>query len=119
VVAKLKVKDMSTWVRLGCTEAERTHTQEVKWTLEFEFNEVPAATETDRLSDTLCYAKSCEVLLSLTARGEYATVEKLGYEAFQRIKDLVGSKTQLRLHLHKVRPPIPHLEGGVVFTLEG
>jgi 7,8-dihydroneopterin aldolase/epimerase/oxygenase len=105
------------WVRLGCSEAERSHLQEVRVSLEIAFERVPQASISDRLEETVCYARLTDLLERYAKDREFATVEKLGFDFFRQLKDYILGPHQLTLHLHKVKPPIPNLQGGVVFTL--
>ena len=117
LVSVLRLQSLSTWVRLGCSSSERAQPQEVRWTLEFKFESLPLAAKTDHLEETICYARVSDLLTEVSHKQEYATVEKLAFEAFRRVKDHVSLPHRLSLQVHKVHPPIAHLNEGVTFNL--
>jgi dihydroneopterin aldolase len=85
--------------------------------LEFHFHDLPRATATDQLEDTICYGKVSELLIQMSSERTYSTVEKLGADGFRRVKDHVVYPHRLTLKIHKVRPPIQNLNDGVTFTV--
>jgi dihydroneopterin aldolase len=119
---RLEVRDFSVGVRLGCTPGERQVPQEVRFSADLIFAAPPRACGTDRLEDTACYARACEAIRDVATQAEYATVERLGAAALAALRQALdlqapGSGISIRLRVHKVRPPIDGLLGGVIFEL--
>lgn len=114
----LSIRRLHTWVRLGCSAEERSVPQEVEVDLEISFPAVPDGVRTDRLEDTICYGDVCADITEASRAGEFALIEKLAGDVMKRIRDRVGRGYGLKLSIHKLRPPIDNLRGGVVFILE-
>lgn len=110
----LRVKNLSLQVHLGCTAEERASTQEIRVDVAFRFNEPPPGEKTDRLEDTLCYAEVCAALKNHLAGREFNLVEKIGCD-FHRILKARFPNVQSQVKVHKVRPPVDDLLGGVEY----
>jgi 7,8-dihydroneopterin aldolase/epimerase/oxygenase len=111
----MNVQDLSLWVRLGCTESERAHLQEVRVSIHIAFSEVPDACFSDELRGTVCYAELCSRLKNYCESREFKTVEKMAMGCSETVQTAVGSAHRFSVEIHKVRPPVPGLGGGVVF----
>lgn len=112
----LSVREYSIGVHLGCTAHEREKPQEVRVSLTLRFQTLPMACESDRLSDTVCYAKLCEIVRDASEQKHFETVEHLGWRIHEALKGLPSARV-CRVVIHKVRPPIEDLRGGVRFEL--
>ncbi len=113
IQALLTIEDFSCECRLGCTVAEREFPQEVRASVEIAFAQTPKACLTDELKDTICYAEICESIRRTARSREFATVENLAQVVFETVK----IPHPWRLTLHKVKPPVDGLLGGVKFRL--
>ena len=111
----LEIRDYQVFVNLGWEAEERALKQEVRVSLELQFEAKPAACLSDELSDTVCYRELCKKVKASAESKPYQTVEFL----FQAITDAVMAElpkgVKLSLRIHKVKPPIDGLLGGVVF----
>lgn len=114
----LRIRDLSLQVHLGCTLAEQEQLQEVRVSVDIRFPEPPVSCRTDRLEDTICYAKISEALRAYSRTGAFWTVEKLAQGCFEILKEEARSAEALRVCVHKVKPPIDTLLGGVFFEIE-
>lgn len=115
--AELEIRSFRSWVRLGCSVEERAFPQEVELSLVLAFRAVPEGTRSDLLADTLCYAEICQDMDATCRAGEYALVERLAEALIGKVRQRVGDRAGLDLRVHKLRPPIEGLRGGVVFRL--
>lgn len=114
---RIEIVDLSLFIHLGCTAEERTHPQEVRVSLSLDFLSPPAGCQTDSLKDTVCYAAICGAIREKIDGSEHALVEHVAQEIYQTTETVVAGKASIRIRLHKVRPPIPHLLGGVFYEL--
>lgn len=113
----LRVQDLSLWVRLGCSEPERAQPQEVRLSLEIQFRETPGACFNDELIETVCYAELSGRLKNHCETREFKTVEKMAMDCAERVQETIGLAHEFTIDVHKVRPPVPGLNGGVVFRV--
>lgn len=113
----LKIRELSLQVHLGCSLAEQEHAQEVRVSADIQFSGPPEACCSDRLDDTICYARICEALRASTKITPFWTVEKLAQRFLEILKKEAHRAESLRISVHKMHPPIDSLLGGVVFEI--
>lgn len=111
----LSICDYSLLVHLGCTEEERRIPQEVRISVDIDFPETPRAEASDLLSDTICYAEICKCLEEFAKNREFQLVENLAGQCLNLIQQKFTIES-IRLHVHKVAPPVPGILGGVKYT---
>lgn len=111
----LSVRDFSVRARLGCAPGERNEPQEVRISLDLTFPSHPLACASDRLADTVCYAEICARIRRRAETGEFHTVERLHAALRSEIEGALSPEARFRLRVHKPRPPIEGLLGGVIF----
>ena len=111
----LCVDQFSCSVRLGCLAEERAVPQEVRFSLEFRFPDMPKGAVTDEIADTVCYAKVTSILQEHCASGEFKLIERLAVEALQKLRETVDGQILIGLKLLKVRPPVEGLLGGSIY----
>ena len=104
-------------VRLGCGADERAHPQPADLDLSVRFAEPPAACESDKLEDTICYADLIAAARACVAGREFKLVEHLARELFLTLRPLVPPSAELWLRVTKLHPPVDGLSGGVSFAL--
>ena len=104
-------------VHLGCGADERARPQPVDLDVSVRFAEPPAACESDKLEDTICYADLIEAARARVARREFKLVERLAHELFLALRPLVPADAELALRVTKLQPPVDALAGGVSFAL--
>lgn len=113
----LKIRDLSLQVGLGCTKEERSRPQEVRVNVELRFVETPACVRTDDLRDAICYAKISEALALHAVEREFHLVEKMAGDFLNIVNRIVEGRAVVQLSVHKVRPPVEGLLGGVEYTI--
>jgi len=113
----MKIRDLQLQVRLGCSAEERSVPQEVRVSIDFRFFDEPKGALSDDLKDTICYARVCEALRHQVEGREYRLVEKLAADFYGVVKLLVEGRAEVSLTVHKVRPPIEGLLGGVQYRI--
>jgi D-erythro-7,8-dihydroneopterin triphosphate epimerase len=115
--ASLHIHELSLWVNLGIRDIEKMERQEIRLSVDLEFSKKPEACQTDKVADTVCYHELCCQIITLVEEKSYAMLEKIAQEILDLIKNETSSDVKVKVRLHKVRPPIARLEGGVSFTL--
>ncbi len=116
-VYELELRDLILGIHLGCTAEERHLAQEVSFSVFFRFREEPPACQTDQLIETICYAKVSDLINHETNGREFQLIEFLGKEIFKRLKVAFGDQALIRLQVHKLKPPVPNVHGGSIFTI--
>lgn len=111
----LRIEDLSLSVHLGCTAEERAVAQEIRATVELRFLEIPKGTTTDSLQDTVCYAQISEAIRKHCESREFQLVERIGYEVYGIVRELTGPNVEVGISIHKVRPPVENLRGGIFY----
>lgn len=114
----LRINDLSLMVHLGCTAEEREVAQEVRISAEFRFAHGPGAEETDLLRDTVCYAQASEAFRKAIELQTFQTVERIGSVALDSLKGCVPDSVGVWVRIHKVKPPVKGLLGGVFYEME-
>lgn len=112
----LRLEDIRLQVRLGCLPDERERPQEVRLAVEFRFDREPSCLKSDRLEETICYARLCEALRAHCESREFKLIERIGYEAYGIARELAGPGVKVAVRAHKVRPPVEALLGGAIST---
>ncbi len=116
-MSQLEFRGARLRVRLGCSEEERAHPQDVDLDLALRFPAPPQACETDALKDTVCYADLIDAARAHCREREYRLLEKLAAELLARLRLEVPTEVELWLRVTKLYPPVPELRGGVSFSL--
>ena len=111
----LRLEDLQLAVRLGCTEKERACPQEVRIAVELRFPSAPVALSSDRLEDTVCYAKISDAIIKHCESREYLLIEKMAADIYLLTREFSGSEIGIGITVHKVRPPVSRLKGGTFF----
>ncbi len=114
--SSLYIEDYALGCHLGCTAEERKEPQEIRISLKISFFSQPKVCLSDKLEDTICYAKICTLMKSVVDEKHYSTVEHLGYQILTKLKIRFSSHYKFTLELHKVSPPVEGLLGGVVYS---
>jgi dihydroneopterin aldolase len=113
----LQIRDLSLNVKLGCTAEERMQAQEVRASIEFRFISPPRGMKTDKLEDTICYAKVCQSIKDFIEGREFALVEKLASDLICILREFSKDTATVALTVHKVLPPVENLLGGTVYRV--
>ncbi len=113
----LRLKGLRRLVKLGWEAPERVQAQWVSFDVALRFASLVEGSRNDRLEDTVGYDAVAEWISELCARGEYRLIEKLGYQAYQVIRERVPARVRVEVTVTKERPPIENLERGASFTV--
>jgi dihydroneopterin aldolase len=116
---KLTISDLRVWVKLGCSKEEKHHKQLVRFDVDLIFKGVPAAVETDKMDDTVCYFEAAEIIKSVCASKEFHLIEHLAHEAYLALNKALTNRellSEISLTITKTAPPIEGVHGGVSFT---
>jgi dihydroneopterin aldolase len=112
------LRDLSVMVNVGCGIEERSQKQELRFSFEISFPNLPHACESDRIEDTVCYHKLSDKITFACKDREYATLEKIAKVIFDSVKNDFPQNASLKLKVEKVRPPIEGLAGSASFELK-
>ena len=93
-------------VHLGVTADERAILQDIV---------VEASAEGD-WPEELC-RRATEAVRSFCEDGSFALIEKIGADLHSKLTDLLGAQARVTVSVHKLRPPVPGLEGGVIVRI--
>ncbi len=104
-------------VRLGCTPEERSVPQGVRFDIQIRFESLPGGSFNDDLNETICYAKLSNRARVICDMREYQLIEKLGWDAFSALKEIIPPNVKLWLRVTKEKPPVAELEGGASFSV--
>lgn len=114
--ASLRVTDLSLSLKVGCTAAERSQAQEILFTVDLRFGEVPDACFSDDLDETICYGALASALRERLQIREFHLLEHLAHEAYQTVRSL-SRGAAVAVTVAKVKAPVPGLRGPAVFRL--
>lgn len=112
----LEIKSLVLPVHIGRTKEERQKAQDVAFHVTLGFTQVLNDEQTDELENSVCYLKVCEKIKQLTSHNTFSLIEKLGFETLTVLKKILPSGICVRVCVHKIHPPVSHLEGGVSYT---
>ena len=112
----LEIKSLILPVHIGRTEEERQEAQDIAFHITVGFTQALNDERTDTLEHSVCYFKVCEYIKSLTSQNKFSLIEKLGFDTLTALKTLLPSSVRVRVCIHKIHPPVSHLEGGVSYT---
>jgi 7,8-dihydroneopterin aldolase/epimerase/oxygenase len=104
-------------VKIGCSEQERAVPQYVRFDVQIRFEDLPRGCLSDELKDTVCYFRTAQRIREICNRSEYQLIERLGWEVFSELKELMPAPLKLGVRITKEKPPVPGLEGGASFFL--
>jgi len=113
--SKLVLLPFTLPIHLGCEDWERANTQDVEFSISFGFQNPLKAESTDKIEDSICYAKVCEHVLKLTMHKHYKLIEKLAEDIRLSTALAFPNHDQLKVKVHKLSPPVKLLKNGVVF----
>ena len=117
VQTSLFIQGLKLQAHLGWSAQERSVPQGVRFDVELYFSQIPQGCTSDSLSDTICYATLSDKLRALCTQKEYRLIEKLGWDAYQTIRQDLSPSIGLKIRAIKEKPPIDELSGGAVFTV--
>ena len=112
----LEVKSLILPVHIGLSLEERQAAQDIAFHITVGFTQALKDEQTDKLENSVCYFKICEQIKTLTRENTFSLIEKLAFRTLTELKTLLPSDVKMRVCVHKVKPPIPDLKGGVSYT---
>jgi 7,8-dihydroneopterin aldolase/epimerase/oxygenase len=108
---QVELRGLSIYTHHGVTEAEREIGQRLEIDVDFDVPECDAVL-TDRLDDTIDYAKVCDIVALAATERSYRTLERLGHVIGERLMERFGCE-QVRVRAAKPEPPLPLALGEV------
>lgn len=110
----LTIHDYELFINIGVGESEREKKQRILFSIDIAFQDVPKASVTDDIEDTICYHKVCDQLRDFNDRS-FKTLEALAQENFTFIQNIF-QPSNVKLKITKF-PDIANLRGSISFTL--
>ena len=115
--SRLDLPGIRCMANIGHPDDEAAQPQAVLVALRLVFDEPPAASRTDDLSDTVDYARLTEKVTSVSASRRYRLLESLVQEIYDALLPTFGCAVRLWVEVKKERSPIPALEPSASFGL--
>lgn len=115
ITTRLQINSLILNLHLGWTKEEKITRQRVLLDLDLRFATPPDACQSDKLDDTLCYAKLLETIRNKLDSVRISLVEHLAKYIYDQIKMLAPRQSLLQVRVTKY-PRIDKLMGGVCFT---
>lgn len=112
---KLTINDCRLWIKIGCSEQERFLPTCISLSLEIEFLQGITATQTDDLSNTICYATLIKDIEAFCITMEFKLLEYLAGQIHAFIKQRTLFPVKITVTTTKVLPPVNNIHGGVSF----
>ena len=113
----LEIKSFKLPVFIGQTSAERAQAQSIYFHIKIGFQKPPKEELTDRLSkNSVCYQWVCDQIKMITKKKKFLTVERLARSVLDLLKSKLPLNTKVQAAVHKAKPPIKELKGGVFYT---
>ena len=110
----LHIHNLELNINLGWRSKERRQEQAVLLDMDIQFPSPPAACLTDKLDDTVCYAKLIDVIREKLALKHFRLIEHLSSDIFIIAKQYLPDNYKIHIRLTKY-PRIGGLRGGVSF----
>jgi dihydroneopterin aldolase len=107
----LHIRKLRLMVHLGCTAEERKTLQPVELDIMLRFHGLPAGTESDNLSETICYSEIAGLLRELISKKEFNLIERLALK-----EKIPTASAETWISAVKLNPPVQDLNGGVSFS---
>ena len=112
----LEIKSLVLPVHIGLSLEERQEAQDIAFHITVGFTQAPKDEKTDKLENSVCYFKVCEQIKKLTSENTFSLIEKLAFHTLTELRKLLPSDVKVRVCVHKIKPPVPYLKGGVSYT---
>ena len=106
----LIINDLCVRVFLGVTARERRKKQEVRWTIH-------CALKPSSQKKYLCYEQVAKKVILYSTSRPFHLMESMADYCFKQLKRDFPQIKKLKLHLHKVNPPVSKIKGGVFYEL--
>lgn len=120
---KLSLPDLRLWVNLGCSLEEKAQVQPISVHIQLSYANPPSGTQTDQLTDVICYQHIVELASATATQKAYNLIEHLAASIHQTIQQYLTQinykDTHVVVTIHKLSPPIPNVLGGVLFRYSG
>lgn len=113
-ITTLHIHRLELALHLGWGEKERARKRSVLLDVRIRFSKPPAACLSDKLEDTVCYAKLCDGIRLEISKKEYRLIEHVSAEIYAYIKKQITPYAELSLRITKY-PAIGGLKEGVSF----
>lgn len=101
---------------VGCLAEEKLCRQPVDIDFSFFFPAAPKGCASDKLDETICYARCIAVIREMTQKRHFYLLEHLGFEIHTALSDVVPEDVCIQVRVTKPHPPLPEVNGGVSFT---
>lgn len=114
-ICHLRINALELSIHLGWEKEERETPQTIFLDIDIHYPEAPIACQSDKLEDTVCYAKLVDTIRKKIGTRQFHLVEHLSSAIYRIIHPLLPQGTTLRVCILKY-PRIDDLSGGVTFS---
>ena len=121
--SELSILDLRLLVHLGNSKEEQLNPQQVSMNIIFSFDIPPMATNSDDISDTICYSIITKLVQNIVEEKSFNLIEHLAASIYtilhKYLKDNKYENVGLRIVIHKISVPVQGLYGGASFSYSG
>lgn len=115
--SRLDINNLEVSLSIGINEEELSCVQDLIINLTIYFLSPPRACNTEKISDTICYANVIDHIHDFCALKHYSLIESFANELFTSIRSkFLSDNEKLTLQLCK-KPKIFNFDGSCCFTL--
>ena len=117
--SEMKIKNFEVDVSLGCTVAEQSLLQPVRFNVNILFRSKVLAEESDQLHDSLDYVALTDIIRLEAEKKSFSMVEHLGWSVAVALKNKIGDRypaSTISVQTHKLRVPVKNLHDGVEWS---
>jgi len=121
--SELSILDLRLLVHLGNSKEEQLNPQQVSINITFSFIIPPKATNSDDISDTICYSVIVKLVQNIIEQKSFNLIEHLAASIYtilnQYLKDNKYENIKLKIVVHKLFIPVQGVYGGACFSYCG
>lgn len=107
---QLIIDNISVFARLGVTAKERKDKQEIRWTVFCSVKKIGK-----KSTNYICYEQIAKKIIEYSTNRNFSLIESMADYCFHQLKEDFPQIKSLRLRLHKIKPPVKHIKGGVFY----
>ena len=121
--SELSILDLRLLVHLGNSKEEQLNPQQVSVNITFSFSASHMATNSDDISDTICYSFITKLVQNVIEEKSFNLIEHLAAFIYtilyQYLKDNQHENVKLKIVVTKLSIPVQGIYGGVSFSYYG
>lgn len=111
-VSILQIHSLKLAIMIGKEAKERKKAQDIYFDIKINFTTSNLA---GKKKSFVCYQDICDRIKKYTKQKKFILIESLAQEIISDLKKYLSSNVLLQIRVHKARPPIKELVGGVSY----